>query len=202
MDGFTATRAIRRFTVEKSARVPIIAMTAHAMRGDRERCLEAGMNGYIAKPIKAAELRAVIDEALPLRQGERGKPGAEANGSGVSAPEVVLDRALLLSRLGGDEALAQEVIGIFVSEAPGSLQRMRAALSEANAREIERIAHGLKGELGYLGVAEVSRAAGELEQAGHNGDLDRAGQLFASFDVAMSALIEALRKPAPMGEPG
>jgi two-component system sensor histidine kinase/response regulator len=202
MDGFTATRAIRRFTVEKSARVPIIAMTAHAMRGDRERCLEAGMNGYIAKPIKAAELRAVIDDALPRRQVEREKPGAEANGSNVPAPEFALDRALLLSRLGGDEALAQEVIGIFISEAPGSLQKMQAALSEANAREIERIAHGLKGELGYLGMAEVSRTAGDLERAGHNGDLDRAGLLFASFEVAMSSLIEALRKPASMGGTG
>ncbi len=194
MDGFTATRAIRRFTVEKRARVPIVAMTAHAMRGDRERCLEAGMNGYIAKPIKAAELRSVIEDVLPLRHGKREKAVAAAKGSSVSVPEVALDRALLLSRLGGDEALAQEVIGIFISEAPTSLQKMHDALGEANAREIERIAHGLKGELGYLGVAEVSRAAGELERAGHNGDLDRAGVLFAAFEVAMSSLIETLRK--------
>jgi len=98
--------------------------------------------------------------------------------------------------LGGDEVLAQEVIGIFVSEAPASLQKMQEALKESNAREIERIAHGLKGELGYLGVEKVSVTAGELEQAAHNGDLDLAGQLFASFEPAISSLVEALRRPA------
>jgi HPt (histidine-containing phosphotransfer) domain-containing protein len=105
---------------------------------------------------------------------------------------------LLLSRLGGDETLAQEIIGIFIAEAPASLQRLRDALNAANAREIERIAHGLKGELGYLGVVEVSRAAGELERAGHNGELERAVELFSSFEVAMSSLIQALHNPASM----
>ena len=192
MDGFTATRAIRRLSAKKSARVPIVAMTAHAMRGDRERCLEVGMNGYIAKPIKASELRAVIDEALPPRKAQQEKAGVRPNGSNVCTPKPAFDRALLVSRLGGDEALAQEIIGIFLSEAPASLQKMHNALTESNAREIERIAHGLKGELGYLGVEAVSRTAGELERAGHDGDLDRAGLLLALFEVAMSSLIEAL----------
>ena len=194
MDGFTATREIRRFGAGKSARVPIVAMTAHAMRGDRERCLEAGMNGYIAKPIRAAELREVIDQALPLHHSQREEAGAKTNVRKVQASEFALDQELLISRLGGDEALAQEVIGIFVSEAPELLQKIREALAGSNAREIERIAHGLKGELGYLGVGEVSETAGELELAGHNGDLDLAGQLFASFEPATSSLVEALRK--------
>ena len=195
MDGFTATRAIRGSRTT-SAQVPIIAMTAHAMRGDRERCLDAGMNGYIAKPIRATELRAVIDEALPLHHFGPEKAGANVDGSNVPALEFAFDQELLLSRLGGDEVLAQEVIGIFVSEAPASLQKMQEALKESNAREIERIAHGLKGELGYLGVEKVSVTAGELERAAHNGDLDLAGQLFASFEPAISSLVEALRRPA------
>ena len=115
MDGFEATAAIRRREAGTGRRIPIVAMTAHAMKGDRERCLEAGMDGYVAKPIRADELRLAIDEVLPL-------PGGAA-----------LSREGVVALFGGDESLFREIAQLFLEDGPGDLRELRKALERGDA---------------------------------------------------------------------
>ncbi len=196
MDGIAATRRIRNDEVMTHSHIPIIAMTAHAMKGDRERCLEAGMDGYVSKPINKAELQRVIDAAVRLHPNNGSQQRTSAP-EDLPHAEVCLDTGLLLERLGGDEKLLHEVIGIFLDEVPKSIERMRNALVQEDAGAIERIAHNLKGELGYLGVDDVSRKARELEDCGRNVHVEQARQVFVSFELEVLAIIAALRKTKP-----
>jgi two-component system sensor histidine kinase/response regulator len=199
MDGIEATRRIRNEESSTGAHIPIIAITAHAMKGDRERCLEAGMDGYISKPINKTALLSVIGDAM------RPRPDMEmhrewSDGAGPARGTALrLDTGGLLERLGGDEGLFHEVIEIFLEEAPKSLERLRAALDAGDGEATERIAHSMKGELGYLGVEEVSQQARELEESGRNGDMERARRILASFEPNISLITDALRETRPRG---
>ncbi|HEY1191699.1 MAG TPA: PAS domain S-box protein, partial [Gemmata sp.] len=149
MDGFEATRALRAGEAGTGRRTFVVAMTAHAMKGDRERCLDAGMDDYLSKPIQRSELVRVLDRAarepVPAPPG----PPLPAPGSGDEAP---FDRASALARLGGDEELFAEVAGLFQADAQKFLTELREALRADNAEALHRTAHGLKGAAGYLGA--------------------------------------------------
>jgi two-component system, sensor histidine kinase and response regulator len=194
MDGIEATRQIRNEESNSGTHVPIIAITAHAMKGDRERCLEAGMDGYLSKPINKAALLSVIGDSTRLRPGTPVHQEWSAGAEPASGTVFHLDTGVLLDRLGGDEGLFFEVIDIFLEEAPKSMEGLRAALEAEDGGGVERIAHSMKGELGYLGVEEVSQQARELEESGRNGDLGRAQRIFASFQPNISSITDSLRK--------
>ncbi len=194
MDGIEATRRIRNEESNSGTHVPIIAITAHAMKGDRERCLEAGMDGYISKPINKAALLTAIAEVTRLRPTSGANRESSAQAEPPSGTVFRLDPGVLLERLGGDEGLFFEVIDIFLEEAPKSVEGLRAALAVGDSIGTERIAHSMKGELGYLGVEEVSQQARELEESGRNGDLERARRIFASFRPNLFSIIEMLRQ--------
>jgi two-component system sensor histidine kinase/response regulator len=194
MDGIEATRRIRNEESSSGFHLPIIAITAHAMKGDRERCLEAGMDGYISKPINKAALLSAIADATRLRPGTAVNREWSAEAEPTSRNAFHLDTGVLLERLGGDEGLFFEVIDIFLEEAPNSIERLWAALEARDSSAVESIAHSMKGELGYLGVEEVSQQARELEESGRHGDLERAQHIFATFQGDISMIIQALRK--------
>ena len=140
MDGFEATQVIREREAGTDRRTPIVAMTAHAMKGDRERCLAAGMDDYVSKPVERAELTRVLAWAA----------GAPV----VPDPEPVVERGpaldyrAALQRFGGDEELFADVAGVFRADAPRLLGELRHAVAAGDAPAVQRTAHGLKGAAG------------------------------------------------------
>jgi signal transduction histidine kinase/CheY-like chemotaxis protein/HPt (histidine-containing phosphotransfer) domain-containing protein len=189
MDGIAATARIREREAATGSRIPILAMTAHAMKGDRERCLDAGMDGYLSKPINPAELRSAIAQLLPGNKfNRRPEPGPAQ-----VVPLHPLNKASVLDKLGGDETLFREVIDIFIEEAPKHLSQLKLALANRDAANVEAVAHSLKGELGYFGDAELSQTARELENAGRDRDMERAAGLLRGFEVDVAILLESVR---------
>ena len=208
MDGLEATRRIRGGEAgPANARIPIIAMTAHAMKGDRERCLAAGMDDYVSKPISPVELSAAIVRWSPTDAPQEPASPAPATASApppVAAPavapaaepirETAVDRDALLARLGGDEALLDEVVRIFLDDVPHQLEGMDKALAAGDAPALRRLAHTLKGSGGTAGALKLQAASAELEKAAATGDLLAAApliqpvkDLFADVDGTMRA---------------
>jgi two-component system, sensor histidine kinase and response regulator len=192
LDGFAVTRRIRENEQLTQQHLPIIAMTAHAMKGDRERCLEGGMDGYVSKPINYDLLATAIAAAVSEHVSSRPVVATQKT-SGTAVPSVAWSRANTLERLGGDEKLVQEVIAIFLRDAPRHMTALGEAVRQGNAKEIEAIAHKLRGELGYLGIAEISREATEMEKLGHSSDVEKAARIYAQFEIDFSQLCSLIR---------
>jgi CheY-like chemotaxis protein len=164
LDGFEATAEIRRLEGPER-RTPIIAMTAYAMEGDRERCLAAGMDDYVSKPLRAGDLDAVLDRWIP--------PGVDA----------LVDRAAL-DRLAvefGDEARLDRLVDLFASEAALRMEQLAAALAGGDAGALEVAAHALRGSAGTIGAVAVSEGAAELERGAEAGDLTSAAERLAAL---------------------
>jgi two-component system sensor histidine kinase/response regulator len=206
MDGFEATRALR-IREGDERRTPIVAMTANAMAGDRERCLEAGMDGYLTKPVRPDELTAAVSRWLPLieasDESEAATVGAPATAPHESAPLshpdlelIVLDRAQLdeLQSVAGpdDGAFIAELIAIFLTEGDEEVQRIRTAVETGDAGEVMLAAHRLKGSALNLGCTSLAEAADRLETLGRSKALGDAGpvvdRLAAAFDRTATAL--------------
>jgi two-component system, sensor histidine kinase and response regulator len=194
MDGLTATKTLRAQEITTGGHLPIIAMTAHAMKGDRELCLEAGMDGYVSKPISREALELEIAKTVGLSSVNRASTHADNCTEVQSVNPINLDFKQMLEQLGGDENLLHEVIDIFVDQAPHHIEALRAAIAKKDAGSVERIAHTLKGELGYLGIPEVSQKARELEERGRAQNLDGAAGVFESLEPEISAIVAAMRE--------
>ncbi len=178
MNGLEATRAIRALERERGSRVPIVAMTAHAMKGAREECLQAGMDAYLSKPVQMADLMDVLEELT--------RPSDE-----VSAP-VSFDPEPLRHRIGNDEKLFRDLIALFQEDGPRMLEQVREAIAAGNAPAVERAAHLLKGSAGNFGADEVVRAAQRVEDLGHAGDLKEASDAFKSLEESLRSFLGAL----------
>jgi two-component system sensor histidine kinase/response regulator len=195
MDGLTATKKIREGEKSTHLHLPIIAMTAYALKGDSERCLEAGMDGYVSKPINIRLLEEAIAGALRGPGGARPVTSSKARDEHATAANVIpWDMGKTLENLGGDEKLLHEVIEIFLIEAPKHLARLRQAIAEGNATAIEQMAHTLKGELGYLGISEVSLRAREMEEFGRKSDLRAAAGIYTGFEAKLSEVFASVRR--------
>jgi signal transduction histidine kinase/DNA-binding response OmpR family regulator len=192
MDGLEATAAIREREKLTGAHLPIIAMTAHAMKGDREKCLASGMDGYITKPIQIRELLAVIEDHLPATVKAAPPPPATAPAADVS--REVLDAKSVLERLEGDRELLSSLIRIFETEAPALMQEMRKALAERDEKALERVAHTLKGCLGNFAAPAAFEAARELEAIGRAGNFVAAGIACAALEREIERLLPALQE--------
>ncbi len=197
MDGLEATGLIRQMEKTTGGHIPIIAMTAHALKGDRERCLAAGMDGYVSKPIRIEELELEIAKAMGLPSTHLDRTNTRARQEAESAEPLNLDFQKILERLGGDETLLTEVIDIFVDQTPQHMETLRRALAQGDAESVKKTAHGLKGELGYLGVTEVTQKARELEELGRKHDLEKASQVLDSLEPQISAIVAAMRERKP-----
>jgi two-component system sensor histidine kinase/response regulator len=165
VDGLEATRRIRQKEEGSGAHVPIIVLTAHAMKGDRERCLEAGADDYLAKPIVPAMLAEVIDRYLA--SGEAKDDHAES--VSVPSPEQPFDPDALLARVEGDRTLLGEMVSLLDGEAPALIAQARAALEGKDFQALHRAAHTLKGAIGNFGSGPAFRAAVELEERARRG---------------------------------
>jgi PAS domain S-box-containing protein len=195
MDGFEATRAIRELTRPAGGgHLPIIAMTAHAMLGDREKCLQAGMDAYVTKPVRFQELLETIDRLVAPGDGvgsEHGRPSS----AGALDPDHALER------IGGDRELLAELVAIFGQECPLLIGEMREALARRDSRVLERAAHSLKGAVGNFGAQSAFAAARELEALARTGDMERAegalAALLKEIEQLRLALDELARKVAP-----
>jgi HPt (histidine-containing phosphotransfer) domain-containing protein len=161
-------------------------MTAHAMRGDRERCLANGMDGYISKPIHPADLFAEMERCLGLQKGN--SPMMEKS----QETSELIDRVSLLERVEGDHELLNEMIQIFKEEAPALLNAMREALQSGDTVVLERSAHSLKGAVGNLSSKTTANAALKLEQDAKNSDMESAKLSLAEVERVMKLLLPAL----------
>ena len=180
MDGLAATAAIRKSETNSRAHLPIFAMTAHAMTGDRERCLEAGMDGYITKPVRFSD----IEQTLAGLAGTPGTPGTPVE----PAQAASWNKVEALDRIGGDEELLREVCEIFLEESPKLLKKLQQAVAAGDADGVVRAAHSLKGESSYLSAGGTSRAARQLEEMGHNKDLSHARDTLAVLEREVAGL--------------
>jgi HPt (histidine-containing phosphotransfer) domain-containing protein len=179
MDGFEATAAIRKIEAERGARTPIVAMTARAMPGDREACLTAGMDGYVAKPLQPGELYRAIAAAV----GPAVTPAAPA-----PSPRLIDDPSAVVARMGGKPDRVRRMIGIFLEESPGMRAKLRAAADGGDAVELQKVAHQLAGTVGYFGSAAVTAAARRVEEAARRGDLPAAAAGLAALDRLLDRL--------------
>ena len=186
MDGFEATAEIRRREKLSGHHVPIIAITANAMQGDRERCLEAGMDGYIAKPIEPEELR----KALQLH---RANPPAVGEDTGGKEPaSEVIDRAALLARVSGDMEPLAELVRLFLDTYPSTLSEVREAVARADSEAVERAAHNLKGSVSYFSAKGAFEAALSLEKMGRENNLRDVQAACAALENEMRRLHQEL----------
>ncbi len=188
LDGLAATGRIRAHPdARTSPQVPIVAMTAHATADDRDRCLAAGMDDYLSKPLLADALRAVLDRWLHVA----GAAGADPGPALPSREEpVVFDRAALTARLLGDEALVRTVVGKFLEDLPATLAKLRASLESHDPAGAARHAHALKGAAANLGGVLLRAVAAEMEEAARAGQL---GQLQALHPVLEARAAELRR---------
>ncbi len=186
MDGIETTGAIRKLEQETGKHVAIIAMTANAMRGDRERYLEAGMDGYISKPIHARGLYGEIERCLHRAEG-----GAPMT-INEKEPTEQLTRAALLERVEGDQELLVEIINLFVDDAPRLMKTMRDALQQGDMTLLERSAHSMKGAASNLSANFTVAAAMRLEKNAKDGDAASAKASFANLEAAVDRLLPVL----------
>ncbi len=189
MDGLTATRSIRECEKQTGLHLPIIAMTANAMKGDEELCLEAGMDGYIAKPVSGNRIEEAIARLHISKPEAQPLPVAKV----VPRSLTLWDRDKALKRLDGDEHLLHEIVQIFVEESSRQLADLKRAVRDGDAELLEKTAHGFKGEVSYLGMPTVSQRADELERMGRERDLGHASEVFAVFEAEVSALAADMR---------
>jgi signal transduction histidine kinase/DNA-binding response OmpR family regulator/HPt (histidine-containing phosphotransfer) domain-containing protein len=192
MDGITATKSIRLQEMHGSRHLPIIAMTAHALKQDRERCLEAGMDEYVSKPIDTKELKLAIAKAMNLPVASAEETVAAVGREASPGKHTIVDFKQMLERLGGDEDLFQEVIAIFIDQAPQHIDALRSALAQGDGEGVGKTAHKMMGELGYLGIFELSQLARELEEQGRKPDLAQASRIFVAFEAEISRVVIAM----------
>jgi HPt (histidine-containing phosphotransfer) domain-containing protein len=171
-------------------------MTAHAMKGDREQCLEAGMDGYLSKPVRARELYETI-EGITAPAPEN-PAGGDGNGRGAG----VVDWATALGRVGNDVELMQELARVFLEECPGWMAELRRALAGGDAAGVRRLAHTVKGSLGQFGARTAFDAAQRLEMMGRDGILAGAEEACVVLEAELGRLRTVLTgfiRESPVG---
>ncbi len=179
MDGYAATQKIRSLQSNVlNHNVPIIAMTAHAMKGDREKCLASGMDDYISKPVKPEKLLEMIENWLPGQE----KPTPENIPADVEAPDKVFDRAGFLDRLLGDEELAGEILDGFLADVPLQVDVLKKAIDTGDTHTIQHEAHSLKGASANVGAVTLREIALQVELAGKDENLNEAGLLISEIE--------------------
>jgi PAS domain S-box-containing protein len=193
MDGFEATNVIRTKEQITGRHIPIVAMTAHAMQGDRERCLEGGMDEYVAKPVRAAELLRVIQKFAPK---STAAPVPDGSTTATGEP-AVFARQTALDRFDGEEQLLEEVIELFASDLPHRMSEVRTSLEHGDPKRLQHAAHSLKGAAGYVGAERVAALALKLEELGRSGDLSSALEAYRQLERELEQLKRAVADVIP-----
>jgi two-component system sensor histidine kinase/response regulator len=206
MDGLEATKRIRTREEETGRRVPIIAMTAQAVKGMRERCLSVGMDDYLVKPVRAREIYDKIEAlfadratASPvsvapvspstLASSNSGSPPSTPLAGELAVSSSAIDWESAIAVVDGDRELLGEIVAAFLIEGPSLLAQIRRALTDADAAELRRGAHTLKGALRTLGIESAAELASKLEEIGRGGDLASASATMAQLESQLDQIL-------------
>jgi signal transduction histidine kinase/HPt (histidine-containing phosphotransfer) domain-containing protein/ActR/RegA family two-component response regulator len=186
MGGFEATAAIRAREAKQGGRLRIIAMTAHAMTGDREKCLAAGMDGYLSKPIDPDVMFAVVERAAP---------------QAVSVPVPLASNAIpvfdyreALARVGGSAQVLAKIARLFIEDCPARVAALKAAIEARDAEALRRAAHALKGSAGNVSAKRLFEAARVLERLGEESRLEAAEGAWRALSVEAAHAVDALNR--------
>ena len=205
MDGLETTQEIRKREAQgRQPRLPIIALTAHAMKGDRERCLAAGMDDYVSKPINVHRLFDAVESLVappPISSGNGGDAVSDATdtpttlpvlGNGAHSAEVLIDPMALLSRVDGDTGLLEELIDLFLQDSPRQMGALKEALARHDLRALQAAAHSIKGSASNFIASAVVEAALRIESLAREGDLNECSPACAALEAEMASLNTAL----------
>lgn len=201
MGGMEATKVIREAEQQSGKHIPIIAMTAHAMRGDRERCLQGGMDDYLSKPLDVQILASILKHwEKRIHQGscvQSATSSVEPDRSDREQEDIHVDHhsdhppinmAKALEMMGGDTALYEEAVHLFLEQAPAVIRDMLSAAREADARQLRSLAHSLKGSAASLAAEPLRQTAFSLEQMADNGHLSLVHETIAHLETCLKEL--------------
>jgi CheY-like chemotaxis protein len=186
MDGLEATRQIRAREMITGAHIQIIAMTAHAMKGDRELCIEAGMDDYLSKPIRINELTSRLITLF-------GSPTHDADELSAEQNSVDIDWSDAIDAAGGDESLLKEIIQTFLGDLPRLREATRQAADSQDANALQKAAHELKGSLLFLNVRRPIEQAESIESLAAGGDLSNVNPALSAMETEITVLSKALK---------
>jgi CheY-like chemotaxis protein/HPt (histidine-containing phosphotransfer) domain-containing protein len=195
MDGLEATEAIRARERADGGHVAIVAMTADALKGDRDRCLAEGMDAYVSKPVQPAVLFTVLEELVAAKAGDGTWAAAAATGAMMATAAGPIDIAVLREFANGDEDLVRHLTDLFLRTSQDLLTAMRDAIACGDARALEHAAHSIKGSASLIGARNAGERAERLELMGHANDLAGADPLYADLEHEMTRVEAALRGP-------
>jgi CheY-like chemotaxis protein/HPt (histidine-containing phosphotransfer) domain-containing protein len=211
LDGFEATRAIREAERERGGHVPIVALTAHAMKGDRQRCLAAGMDDYVSKPIRSsvllATIRSVLERERPVpeppvpervaREPEpdvEQVPGDEPPSPAPFGEAGAVDWDAALRTFEGNHTLLRLATEAFLDEHPKMVDHLRGAIESGDAAAVRVAAHTLQGALRYFGSAEATEHAYRIERMGEDGSLGGCPEALAALEEELGRLVRAVEQ--------
>jgi two-component system sensor histidine kinase/response regulator len=189
-DGFVATKQIRRNERENGSHVPIVALTAHALTGDREKCLAAGMDSYLAKPIHASELIAMVER---ITSGPSAPPNATDLSTQHNTDAKPFDISEALRRMNGETDLLIEHIGFVIHDAPQLISNMRQAIESSDADSLVIAAHRLKSLVGAYSHDEAHELSYSLELMGKQSNFDNAEATVKHLELLVTQFVKALK---------
>ena len=200
MDGYEATRLIRAAERDSGGRLPIVAMTANAMREDRERCLAAGMDDHLAKPVDIEVLRAMLARWLPTGRATGAGDGPSiASGTADPTLDAKIWRELRQVEREGEPGLIAELLDAFLRRLPALLAAMRTAVGGGNAADLARAAHELRGSSLSLGAATLGERCRAVEAVGRSGSTDGASDLLETLEQEAAAVEGAMIRERRQG---
>ena len=204
LDGWGATRAIRRLEESTRTHVTIIALTAQALAGDREKCLQSGMDDYLTKPVNAQLLQQTVQAVLKCAASQQQAGTAAAQpASGVTSAQVVssemqiasliLDADIVATIRGFGAEGMRDVYGIMLTDLPQRRGQLALALQQLDAKTLAAVAHGVKGACGTVGARALGQAAAQLERFGRAQDLDGATRMWAQVDELFAKTLTEMK---------
>jgi CheY-like chemotaxis protein/HPt (histidine-containing phosphotransfer) domain-containing protein len=202
MDGYELTAAIRHKQATRNRHLPIVAMTAHAMKGDRERCLAAGMDGYVSKPICDENLLETIKQLCQYQSSsveETSSYQMQDTDTLLRPARPVFDESVALARVGGNREVLLGLIKVFYQDCNHLMNSLKKAIEHGDALEARTAAHTIKGMVAFFDAKEATKTAAQIEQAGGQGQLSGMSHLFDLLAIELSHIEAALSHytPAP-----